>query len=169
MENRLLQRCIEGDRLSQMEFYDSLCHSIYNTCYRILGNREQAQEVTHESFIKIFTAMHRYAHTPEAIANALRRIAINGSIDILRRRKVIFVEADESLTAEQQSDATYNELTVDRIKQAIGRLPDGYRVVATLRLIEQMEYSEIAEELNIGLSTVRSQYKRAIDKIKQML
>lgn len=172
MTKDLLEKCIEGDRMSLVSFYDSYCKIIYNTCYRIVGNSDDAEDVMQESFIKIFCRLKNYRSNPESSVYALRRIAINGSIDMLRKRKRLFVELNDKLLVDDEQ-SIYDDpeiiYKVEMIKKGIAQLPDGYRLVITLKLIEDMDFADIAEELKVAQSTVRSQYMRGLIKLRKII
>lgn len=171
ISDKLIKRCRRNEHTAQMELYAILFRSVYSASLRITGNTEDAQEIAQESFLKFFINIDQYY---EKLPHIIRRIAINASIDMLRRRRVSFVEltpvhdrgeidqADENLLEEQQQN-------VAAIKASIEQLPTGYRLVITLRLIEDLSFEDIASELGITSSTARSQFTRAKQKLIDIL
>ena len=104
----------------------------------------------------------------------MRRIAVNAAIDIQRRRKIIFVPSDENTQPDdckQEDEEEYErqEIQIEQIRRHIQRLPTGYRIIITLKLLEEMTFNEIAAQLHTTASTARSQYYRGIRKLKQMV
>ena len=104
----------------------------------------------------------------------LRRIAINHSIDIFRKRNMHFEEFterhDSTLPDEiEPAEKEQTEITVEMIRQGIRELPEGYRIILSLHLIEGLKYEEIARQLDISASSVRSQYVRARKKLIQII
>lgn len=165
----LIDRCHAGDSTAQMELYSLLFRSVYSSALRITHDTQSAEEITQDSFLKVFKDINKYR---DRLHFAIRRIAINGSIDLLRRRRVSFVEfSSQSDVAEQEEP--YDEepvaQSVDDIKRAIEELPTGYRLAITLRLIEELSFEDIASELGITASTARSQFIRAKQKLIEIL
>lgn len=166
----ILHRCSRGSREAQMELYDHYIKSIYNTAYRITGNTQDAQDVAQESFIKFFQRIDQYVTHAATVEYLLKRIAINGSIDVVRRRRISFIELNEHITPCQESpESDDQEYLLDQIKTGIANLPPTARIILTLRLIEGLEYDEIAQELSITPSSARSQYSRARQQLLNRL
>lgn len=165
---QLIDRCCRHESAAQMELYSLLFRSAYGSSLRILRNASDAQEIVQESFLKIFKNIEKYR---SGLPYVLRRITINASIDLLRKRRVVFVEfSPHEDIAEQDSESLETvEADVQAIKKAIEQLPTGYRLALTLRLIEDLSFEEIAHELGISASTARSQYARARQKTVEIL
>lgn len=153
-----------------MEFYDQNCSWLLVVVSRIVGRCDEAEDIMQESFLKLFECIERYKDTPKAATYALRRIAINASIDYLRRRKIKFVEEDKAEFVQVENyDLESFDLKIEQVKKAIEALPQGFKLIITLRAVEQMEFEEIAKQLHLAQSTVRSQYARARCKIIKMI
>lgn len=166
---RVVEDCAKGDQGAQMELYRLYSNQLYSTCFRILQNEMEAEEVMHDSFLKVFDNISKYVLIYEKLEYSIRRIAINGSIDVLRKRKKIFVDIEtipDSTTFHDPPDIEQSERMVREVKNAIKSLPDTYRTIITLKLIEELSYEEIAEELNIKEATIRSQFMRGKEKIR---
>lgn len=162
-------RCAEGNQTAQMELYRLFSSQLYSICYRIVQNEMEAEEVMQDSFIKVFDNISNYVESFEKLEYSLRRIAINGSIDVLRRRKKIFVDMEtipDNSTYDDTPDIEQTEQMMQKVREAIENLPDIYRIIITLKLIEELSYVEIAEELNLKESTIRTQFKRGKEKIR---
>jgi RNA polymerase sigma-70 factor (ECF subfamily) len=174
IHKELIERCRVGDRLAQREIYRLYYKAMYNTCYRMLNNAAEAEDVMQESFLSAFSRIHSYKGET-AFGAWLKRIVINKSIDVLRTRKVIFEEINEKISnqgSEENNDIErieYETNGVDRIKKAMGMLPEGFRLVLTLFFFEGFDHEEIAMILNIGESTSRSQLTRAKKKLMEYL
>lgn len=175
MENypSIVAACRRQDKKAQMQFYALFCKSVYNSSLRIVGNGPEAEEVMQETFLKVFTRPHLLQESEASMERMLRRIAINHSIDIFRKRNIRFEEFTErhsaSLPDEEPEEEDTTDATLEMIRQGIGRLPDGYRMILSLHLIEGLKYEEIAHQLGISASGVRSQYVRARQKLIQMI
>jgi len=151
----------------QRELYQLHYRRIYNTCLRIIGNSQDAEEVMHDVFLKLFDNIDNL-QDEKAFYSWSRNIAIRTSIDRVRKKKPIFEPVDNLSVADEEPDEEI-ELSVESIKQELNNLPDGYRIVVSMRLFEECAFEEIAQALHIKESTVRSQYIRGRDKLANML
>ena len=166
---KLIEDCKRNDNKAQVQFYKLYYKLIYNCCYRILMNAMDAEDAMQESFIKAFNKLDAIGDAP--LEAWLRRIAINTSIDKLKRKTLLQIELDERVSIVE--DEPYNEdeivWKVEQVKKAINQLGDGHRLIITLHLLEGMDYEEIAEILNIREGTARSQFARAKQKLVELL
>lgn len=166
----LIARCIAGDREAYFSLYKMFSRAMYNVSYRITRRQEDAEDALQEAFISAFKNLHHYRG--DATFGAwLKRIVVNKSINVLKKRKhELFPDNEEWDVAEAQVETEYREgLTVGRVKQAIEELPDGYRTVLSLYLLEGYDHEEIAGILGISESTSKSQLNRAKKKLKEKL
>ena len=149
---------------------------LYNTALRITLSSGEAEEIMQETLIRFITGSRR----PDDEWAWLKRICINKSIDFLRREKR-FVNIDDAFTSAESVLADGNEevwssldgQVFPMVMEALKAMPDGYRTILTLKLIEDIDYKEIASMLGISESSVRSQYmrgrKRLAEKLKEKL
>lgn len=172
----IIERCKNNDRKAQIELYNIYHRAVYNTCFRILKNKGLSEEVMQETFITSFEKINTFKGE-SAFGAWLKRIAINKSIDELRRQISTFLSLDEitEISLPEYSETfnfeteSINSKKIDIIRQALELLPDGYRVVLSLYLFEGYDHEEIAQILNITESTSRSQYTRARQKLLDLL
>ena len=170
--DELVAKCKQGDKLGYELLYRQYAKAMFNTSLRIVNNRADAEDILQEAFIAAFK-LDQFDYT-STFGAWLKRIVINKSIDFLRKRKLTVVDIDDVPTGHIISDDVFHDeeqlkLKVDEIKQAIIKLPSGYRTVLSLHLFEDYDYDEIAETLNISAVTVRTQYHRAKQKLLQLL
>jgi RNA polymerase sigma-70 factor (ECF subfamily) len=135
---------------------------------RIINNSTEAEDVMQEAFLKAFTKMETYKGEV-SFGAWLKKIVINRSLDYLKKRKVKFEEIKEKTTQIADYQMEIKEVNVELIKNAIQKLPDGYRVVLSLYLIEGYDHEEISEILGISNSNSRTQYLRAKNKLREIL
>lgn len=152
----------------QRELYRLHYRRIYNTALRIIGNSQDAEEVMHDVFLKLFDNIDR-VQDEEAFYSWSRSTAIRTSIDRLRKKKPIFEPLDEFVSLADEEPDEAPDLSVESIKHELNNLPDGYRIVVSMRLLDECEFEEIAQVLHIKESTARSQYIRGRDKLARML
>lgn len=145
---------------------------MFNTCFRLLNNFSEAEDVLQEAFTDAFRHLHSYDYK-STFGAWLKQIVVNKCITHLRNHTVKLIEigttgADE--VAEQEYiNETEIEFRVNEVKDAIQQLPNGYRTVLSLYLLEGYDHEEIAGILSITHSTARTQYKRAKDKLLLIL
>lgn len=166
----LIVRCRAGDRDAQYSLYKLYSKAMYNVGYRITRSEEEAEDVLQEAFINAFRNLDSY-RGDASFGAWLKRIVVNKAINALNKRKHEAIPDDEQWdVAEEEVPADYgDELTVERVKRGIEQLPDGYRSVLSLYLLEGYDHQEIAEIMNISESTSKSQLNRAKSKLRALL
>lgn len=141
---------------------------MYNICLRMVGSPVEAEDVMQEAFLKAFTKIGTY-EGKVSFGAWLKRIAINRSLDELKKRKVKFEELNEKIPEEEPESFEISEIQLEKFKKTIQQLPDGYRVVLSLYLLEGYDHEEISKILGISNTASRTQYLRAKLKLRQML
>lgn len=165
----LVNQCRQGSRTAQFELYKLYVKAMYNVALRIVNHIAEAEDVLQESFLDAFTRIENF-RGETTFGLWLKQIVINKSINQLRKRRAEFVNIDDVDIAEEEKDDTaYQDLRVNEIKEAVGELPDGYRVVLTLYLFEGYDHEEISHILKISENTSRTQYMRAKKKLNGLL
>lgn len=174
-EKTLIDMCRKGDRNAQMELYYRYYKAMYNTSLRILGRIEDAEDAMQEGFIKAFRRIHEFEGR-SGFGHWLKTIVINTSIDRFRkRRRLMEAELSEENIAEEGDDwhdgADEEDMAIqaEQIRKAILQLPEGYRVVVSLHLLEGYDHEEIGQILGISNSTARSQFARGRKKLIEIL
>jgi RNA polymerase sigma-70 factor (ECF subfamily) len=165
----LLDGCKVGDQKAQFQIYKLYYKAMYNTSLRIVNDTMEAEDIMQESFLSAFEKIDTYSGTV-SFGAWLKKIVINRSLDTLGKRKAVFedIESHVGISDESTEDQIrYEEVDVkvEEVKDAIERLPDGYRVILSLYLLEGYDHDEIAEILSISSSTSRSQLSRAKQKL----
>lgn len=136
----------------------------------MMGNADDASDVLQEGFISAFKSLDHY-RGDAPFGAWLKRIVVNKAINQLSRRKHESLPEDEKFDVpEEEAAVEYaDDLTVERVKRAIHELPDGYRSVLSLYLLEGYDHQEIAEIMGISESTSKSQLNRAKSKLREFL
>jgi RNA polymerase sigma factor (sigma-70 family) len=163
----LIDRCKKGNSKAQFRLYNLYSKAMYNLAYRMTNNREDAEDIVQEAFIDCFRNIESFRF--ESTFGAwLKSIVVNKCINHLRKKKVnlVFRENIPDHQAEVNDDENYN---IDKIFKSIEKLPDGYRVILTLYLLEGYDHKEISQILGISESTSKSQYSRAKNKLKILI
>jgi RNA polymerase sigma factor (sigma-70 family) len=162
----LIEECRMGSRKAQFRLYKQYSKAMYNLAYRILNNREDAEDVLQEVFVECFSNINTFRF--ESTFGAwLKKILVNRCINHLRKKKIELVLTENlPVIAEEEAEVAYD---TSKIIKAIELLPDGYRIILTLYLLEGYDHSEISQILNISESTSKSQYSRAKGKLRSIL
>lgn len=170
IHGRLIDECREGNRRAQFRLYELYSKAMFNTAYRIMGNREDAEDMLQEAFTDCFRKIGSY-RTESTFGAWLKTIVINRCISRLRKREAELVFIDDYSRHEMQQDEPQEMIWPDPsvIARAVERLPDGYRVVFSLYLLEGYDHTEISQILGISESTSKTQYSRAKEKLKKIL
>jgi RNA polymerase sigma factor (sigma-70 family) len=166
----LILRCREGDEKAFHSVYKLYSKAMYNVSYRITGREEDAEDVLQESFVSAFRNLDHY-RGDATFGSWLKRIVVNRSINVIRMRKMELLPEDENFDVrEEETVEVYKEeLTVEKVRASIMKLPDGYRSVLSLYLLEGYDHQEIASILGITESTSKSQLNRAKAKLREQL
>jgi RNA polymerase sigma-70 factor (ECF subfamily) len=177
----VVRRCRAGDERAYRELVERFQRPVYTVAFRMLRSAEDAEDVTQETFVRVFRALDRYdpARSFEAW---LFTITTRLSIDLLRRRKVrpvSLVRRDAESDEEQHIDVEDPGLRPDELashaeeerktKSLIDSLPPHYRVVVVLRHQQDLSYEEIAEVLHLPLGTVKARIHRARALLKDRI
>lgn len=170
MHDELIARCKAGDQEAHYSLYKLYSKAMYNVGYRITRSEEEAEDVLQEAFINAFRNLDNYRG--DATFGAwLKRIVVNKAINALNKKKHEAIPEDDRWdVAEEEPPVEYgDELTVERVKRCIEQLPEGYRSVLSLYLLEGYDHQEIAEIMGITESTSKSQLNRAKNKLRELL
>jgi RNA polymerase sigma-70 factor (ECF subfamily) len=169
-QEELVAMCKRGDPRAYTGLYNAHAAAVYSTILRIIEHTGEAEDILQESFVAAFQGIAGFKETG-AFRAWVKRIAINKSIDLIRKRKIRFVELEPGCAPEDEDliDEAEFELTVEAITEAIDGLPEGYRTIFNLYVIENIPQAEIAQMLGLENTTVRTQYHRAKHKILNIL
>lgn len=178
----LLRRCLAGDERAYRELVERYRRQVFSLARRMTGSVEDAEDLTQETFVRMFKALDRYDPT-RPFAAWLMTIATRLSIDHLRRRKVRPISVtqreagsrDEEYTIEivdsapRPDERTAHAEEEIRVQRLIDSLPPHYRAVVLLRHQHDLSYEEIAEALHLPLGTVKARIHRARALLKDRI
>jgi RNA polymerase sigma-70 factor (ECF subfamily) len=165
----IIQECRKGNSKAQFTLYNLYSKAMYNLAYRMTNNREDAEDILQETFVECFRNLGSFRF--ESTFGAwLKSILINRSINHLRKKKINLVLQENLPDTVDSNDDDYETVySTEKIFKGIERLPDGYRVILTLYLLEGYDHQEISQIMGITESTSKSQYSRAKDKLRKLL
>jgi RNA polymerase sigma-70 factor (ECF subfamily) len=169
-EEAILQGCLKNHAAAQRELYNRYSPKMLAVCYRFAHNREDAEDMLQDGFIKVFLQIHTFQNKG-AFEGWIRRIIVHTCINHLKKNK----RFNESVDIIQANTIPIREENIPSIVQAkqiidcIRLLPVGYRTVLNLYAIEGYSHKEISDMLDIEESTSRSQYTRARQMLEDIL
>lgn len=167
----LINRCENNDQMAQMKIYDLYNRAVYGTIIRLIKDPMETENLMQDTFLSAFDNLKNF-RSEASFGTWIKKIAINKSLNSLRKKSPVYLDIPEERIPDKEFaeiDDHTNRFTLEEIKQEISRLPEGYRVVINLYLLEGMDHDEIAEILNIKAVTSRSQYLRAKKKLAKNL
>lgn len=166
----ILKGCQQGNRNSQRKLYEHFYGYAMSVCLRFSKNKEEAAEVLNDAFVKVFSHLDRYDQAFPFQA-WLRRILVNAAIDHHRKHHKMLDFLELSI----QSDRADDEVPMPQISPdedllpILQKLPPAYRMVFNLFVMEDLKHHEIAELLGISVSTSRSNFVRAKEKLREII
>jgi RNA polymerase sigma factor (sigma-70 family) len=178
----LVRQAMAGDQQSYSALMDRYRSAIFHTIIKIVGNKDDAEDLTIEAFGKAFAKLNTY--TPKyAFSTWLFRIATNNSIDYIRKKRLNLHSIDEAMSHESGSEFSESlhsdtldpeELFIQSqklklMRTVLSQLDHKYRLMVELRFFEEMSYEEIAEELEMPMGTVKAQLFRAKEILYELL
>ena len=167
MPNGTEERFAQGDLQAFEALFRQFQHDVYRCIIRIVRRPEIAEDLTVETFWRIYRAHARFDPSRSFGAWA-RRIATNAALDYLNRTP-LEVALSEDTAAPKAADAAVQADVRRRIERAFSRLPADLQITATLALIEEEPYEEIAASLGVPVGTVKSRVFRAIRLLRKAL
>lgn len=179
--NKRIKQVLKGDQNAYADIVNLYQHKLYQICYRMLGNKQEAEDIAQEAFVRAYINLHSYDQKRK-FSTWIYRIATNLCIDRIRKKKPDYyldaevagtdgldmysqIAADEKLP----EDVVAQMELQDRIQYEISRLPDKYRSVIVLKYIEELSLQEISEILDMPLGTVKTRIHRGREALRKQL
>ena len=169
----IIEQCKQNNRSAQLKLYNQYCDGMFIVAMRFVKDSMEAEDIVQEAFIKAFAKLNQYQGNV-TFGAWLKRIVINKSIDCLKAKKQHLQELEE-VHLKVVDDTYENEwlvddsITLNEIRLTIKKLPDKYRYVVMLYLVEGYDHQEISEILNITEIASRTQLSRGKSKLKEYL
>lgn len=179
--NKRIKQVLNGNQDAYKEIVDLYQARLYQVCYRMLGNKHEAEDITQEAFLRAFINLHSFDQKRK-FSTWIFRIATNLCIDRIRKKKPDYhldaqvpgtdgldmysqIAASEELPVEQLEKMEMQE----RIQYEISRLPDKYRSVIVLKYMEELPLQEISEILDLPLGTVKTRIHRGREALRKQM
>ena len=173
MHKDLLDACKRGDSRAQMKIYKLYYKPMYHVSLRIIGDTMEAEDVMQEAFLVAFKNIGS-VDLNVSFGGWLKRIVVNRSLDAMRKRKPqveLVADYPDEIPSESyyQPDEGTTEEKVEKVRRALEKLPEKYRVVLSLNLFEGYDHEEIGQILGVTASTSRAQLSRGKQKLLQLI
>jgi RNA polymerase sigma-70 factor (ECF subfamily) len=179
--NKRIRQVLKGDQNAYTDIVNLYQHKLYQVCFRMLGNKQEAEDIAQEAFVRAYINLHTYDQKRK-FSTWIYRIATNLCIDRIRKKKPDYyldaqiagtdgLDMYSQIAAEEQlpEEAVEQMELQDRIQYEISRLPDKYRSVIVLKYIEELSLQEISEILDMPLGTVKTRIHRGREALRKQL
>ncbi len=166
----LVERCKANDRQAQLDLYRQYCDGMFCVAMRFVREKDDAEDLVQEAFIKAFRKIGQFRG--EVTFGAwLKRIVVNKCLDFLkaRRERIISIEEHNLQIAEEPDWTVEQEVSVEGVLEAMERLPEKYREVLQLYLLEGYDHQEIADILGLTAVASRTRLMRGKDYLRTYL
>ncbi|MBN8838391.1 MAG: sigma-70 family RNA polymerase sigma factor [Sphingobacteriia bacterium] len=168
-ETEIIKGCIRQEQSCQRMLFEQFAGKFMTVCLRYANDAMEAEDMLQDGFVRIFNNMHQFKFEG-SFEGWMRRIMVNVCLKQLQKKKLHFAEMkDTGSTAPALDASAYAHLGEEDLLKLINALPDGYRIVFNLNVIEGYSHEEIAKELNIQPSTSRSQLVKARKMLQQQI
>ncbi|PWK16157.1 RNA polymerase sigma factor SigW [Tumebacillus permanentifrigoris] len=178
MEIRIVKRAQKGDRLAFAELVELYKDKLYNLGYRMLGNPQEAEDIAQEAFLRAYKNLDKY-NASHKFSTWIYRIATNLCIDRMRKKKASYsldaevdgIEGGDMYTRLSSpdlgpEDEVMRTETQREVQDAIEALPENYRAAVILKYLHDMSLQEIADVLEVPVSTVKTRIHRGREALR---
>ncbi|MBO7572933.1 MAG: sigma-70 family RNA polymerase sigma factor [Bacteroidales bacterium] len=160
----LIRKCQQKSRRAFEELYKKFSPFVYGICLRYAKDRDEAQDILQDCFIKVMERIGEFKFQG-SFDGWLQRMAVNESLNHLKLMWNSVQEIADDDTTEDESADIVSDMSAKELVEAISKLPDGYRTIFNMYVVEGYQHNEIAEILNIKEATSRSQLKKAREQL----
>ncbi|GAB1858594.1 RNA polymerase sigma factor [Flavobacteriaceae bacterium MHTCC 0001] len=165
--DQLIEKCKENDTKSQGELYKLFSGKLFSTCLKYSRNYVEAEDNLQDAFLTIFNKIGQYKHKG-SFEGWLKRITVNTVLQRYRNEKVFDI-INENITEDVVIEIEEDQLSIDYLLSIIQELPDRYRLVFNLYVLDGYSHKNIAEMLSITVGTSKSNLARARQILKQAI
>ncbi len=167
----LIKEILKGNKTAFRDLYKRYAKGHMLTCLRYVKNRAEAEDVLQESYIKIFKQLKSYDSTKSQFSTWSNRVVVNTCLMNLRKKNVLrdfdnIIDFNSKLTVDANA---VDNLSLQDLTNFITQLPKGYRTVFNMYVIDGYKHPEIAEQLNIAVSTSKTQLMKARKMLQGMI
>jgi len=168
-ENEIFQGCLKGNIKYQKILFDRYSGKFMTVCLRYASDQMQAEDMLQEAFIRIFNHLNQFK-SEGSFEGWMRRVVVNVCLKAIKNKRITFsTDEDAGIQIPDKSTDAPGHLSEDELLRLIKQLPNGYRIIFNLHVIEGYSHDEIGEMLNIKASTSRSQLVKARKMLQQQI
>ena len=167
-ELQLIAACRKEDRQAQKLLFDRYSPKMLGVCRRYVRHKEDAEDVLVSAFFKVLINLHQFGHKG-SFEGWIRRIVVNESLMFLRKRHNFNLKIEAEHFDIQTDMTVEDELAAQDILLLLEQLPNGYRTIFNLFVVEGYKHREIAEKLGISINTSKSQLILAKKRLRALL
>jgi len=169
-QKEIITQCLNNNRQAQFKLYEKYSPGMFGICLRYAKNATDAEDILQEGFIKVFRYLKDYSGIG-SFEGWMRRIMINSALNFYKRKNLISKgidpeDAQHYLTPDYRHEAMA-KMDHEELLELIHDLPDGYRTVFNLNIIEGYSHKEIGDLMKISVNTSKSQLSRARTSLKK--
>lgn len=165
--DQLIENCKSNDTKAQSELYKLFSSKLFSVCLKYSRNYVEAEDNLQDAFLTIFKKMEQYKNKG-SFEGWLKRITINTVLQQYRTEKV-FKIVNETIADEVELEVDEDTISIDYLLKIIQELPDRYRLVFNLYVLDGYSHKDIAEMLDINIGTSKSNLARARQTLKQTI
>lgn len=168
----LIQLLLKGDQSKFRELYVRHKRQIFLTCLRYAKNKSEAEDYLQDAFVKIYKSLHQYNQEKGKLSAWMNRVAVNSCLMHLRKKSIQFVSSELVNVIPNPNDDTsskMDKLSLQELTKLIQSLPDGYRTVFNMYVVDGYTHKEIGEYLSISESTSKSQLFKARKQLQSII
>jgi RNA polymerase sigma-70 factor (ECF subfamily) len=171
----LMQRIVENDNQAFSELVSRYSRKLFATCFRMLGQYNEAEEAVQESFLKIWNYADKWDGDKAGVSTWIYTITTNTCRDALRKRKAVFVEHEDGYIEHQETDqpngqnAMEQKQQADLVKEAIDKLPERQKQALILSYYDGLSHKEIGEIMDATAKSIEGLVARARNDLKESL
>ena len=164
-EELIIKACISNNRLAQQMIFNQYADKMFYTCLRYTANSHDAEDVMITAFTRVFKYIRQFEYQGNgSLEKWIRKIMVNESLRFIqKKRKIEWLEDIKIKEEVAENDIPY--IDMENIMNIIQQLPDGYRTIFNLYVVEEYSHKEISEKLGISESTSKTQLHKARKKI----
>jgi RNA polymerase sigma factor (sigma-70 family) len=168
-DRELIEGCRKKDAKSQRWLFDQFAGKMMTVCRRYARDQKEAEDILQEAFVRVFSSIDQFRFEG-SLEGWIRRIFVHTALKAIQQKKVHFspLDANHETAAAMEADILAS-LDAEELLRLIRQLPEGYRLVFNLYVIEGYDHNEIAVLLNITPSTSRTQLMKARRQLKDLI
>ena len=167
-DDELIRSCVAGDTKAQKLLFERYTRKMMGICMRYAGNKQEAEDMLQEGWIKIFRNLNTFRFEGSA-EGWIKKVMVNTCLECLRKNKMQYSDVEIETIEEMGYLTSQDSLSANDLLKLVHRLPSGYRSVFNLFAVEGYSHKEIGKMLTISEGTSKSQFNRARMHLQKML